>query len=174
MKRSKGLVLDLRQFGEGTTTLAERIKLGELEVSWPGIHFDPELEVSLVVSRSGHDFDIALRFAGEEEAECDRCLKPFRRPIAGALRILGRKSSPAHPLSGQDGVVFHDGHELDLTPELREALLVDIPIQSVCREDCQGLCPTCGIDRNHEVCRCAPEQFDPRWAALGRVPPREP
>jgi uncharacterized protein len=164
-----GLVLDLSRLGEGTTTLTERMDIGEFEVSWPGLRFRRELEVTVVVVRSGHDLDITIRFAGERQGDCDRCLKPYEHPFTGELRALGRKGGAAHPLAGQDGVVFHDGRHLDLTGELRQAVLIDIPIRTLCMEECRGLCPICGADRNLVPCDCAVEAIDPRWDVLRRA-----
>ncbi len=162
MGRSNGLVLDLRQFGEGTTTLSERMDIGGLDLSWPGLKFRQELDVDLVVVRSGHDLDLSIRFTGAREGDCDRCLRPFQHVFTGLVRAIGRKSLPSgHPLAGQDGVVFHDGHQIDLTAELRQAVLVDIPMRNLCTEECRGLCPRCGADRNVETCPCAPSEHRP-------------
>jgi uncharacterized protein len=49
---------------------------------------------------------------------------------------------------------------------VRDALLLDLPAKPLCRDDCAGLCATCGIDRNHGSCDCHTEELDPRWAAL--------
>lgn len=59
-----------------------------------------------------------------------------------------------------------DGEILDLEPLIRDALVLELPQAPVCRVDCEGLCPECGIDRNVQTCTCAPEHLDPRWAAL--------
>lgn len=54
---------------------------------------------------------------------------------------------------------------VDLAPMVRDAILLDLPLAPLCREDCQGLCPVCGIDRNEGSCDCA-APLDPRWATL--------
>jgi uncharacterized protein len=96
-------------------------------------------------------------------------LKPYQHDFSGVARALAYRMGPAHPLAGQDGVVFHDGHHLDLTGELRQAVLIDIPIRSLCSETCRGLCPTCGADREVEPCGCADDPVDPRWEALRKA-----
>ncbi len=58
----------------------------------------------------------------------------------------------------------HDQVDLELVS--REAILLDLPLAPLCREDCAGLCPTCGIDLNEGACDCAPSTADPRWSAL--------
>ncbi|HUX04807.1 MAG TPA: DUF177 domain-containing protein [Acidimicrobiales bacterium] len=53
----------------------------------------------------------------------------------------------------------------DLAPMVRDAILLDLPLAPLCRDDCRGLCPVCGIDRNEGSCDCA-APLDPRWATL--------
>jgi uncharacterized protein len=54
---------------------------------------------------------------------------------------------------------------IDLAPLVHEAVLGELPLAPLCREDCRGLCPWCGIDRNEEQCACVAPP-DPRWASL--------
>ncbi len=49
---------------------------------------------------------------------------------------------------------------------MRDALLLDLPVAPLCRDDCAGLCPSCGIDRNQSTCDCDMTIPDPRWDAL--------
>jgi uncharacterized protein len=56
-----------------------------------------------------------------------------------------------------------------LSDALREAVLLEIPIKNLCAEDCRGLCPHCGVDRNRETCACEDAPVDQRWSALRNV-----
>ncbi|RLE22494.1 MAG: hypothetical protein DRJ50_07580 [Actinobacteria bacterium] len=59
-----------------------------------------------------------------------------------------------------------DSNQLDLAPTVREAILLELDVERVCRNDCAGLCPVCGIDRNDSVCSCDSTVTDDRWSAL--------
>jgi uncharacterized protein len=59
-----------------------------------------------------------------------------------------------------------EGDRLDLGPLVRETLLLELPLAPLCEPGCKGLCPGCGVDRNHETCGCV-AAVDPRWAILG-------
>jgi len=61
--------------------------------------------------------------------------------------------------------IEREGECVDLTPEMREAILLAFPHHPVCREGCRGLCPRCGADMNVEQCSCPPPS-EPRWAAF--------
>lgn len=92
--------------------------------------------------------------------DCRRCLVPLEGPLEVPLHELYqvRVTDPdAFPLE-------HD--QLDLRPMVREALMLDAPANPLCREDCAGICPTCGIDRNSAACSCEVLVRDDRWAAL--------
>jgi len=90
---------------------------------------------------------------------CRRCLRPTAGVVEVAVRELytgGGDGEETYPLVDQD---------VDLEPLVRDAVLLELPVTSLCRPDCQGLCPTCGGDLNEGACGCSPPP-DPRWAAL--------
>ena len=63
-------------------------------------------------------------------------------------------------------VSIYDGEKIDLTDLVREQILLDLPTQILCREDCKGLCQKCGANLNEVNCNCAENETDPRWSAL--------
>ena len=88
--------------------------------------------------------------SGEYESECSRCLTPVRARFEMPVRELFERDvieGETYPLEGE---------EVDL----------ELPVAPLCREDCAGLCPVCGIDRNAATCDCDPNPPDPRWDAL--------
>jgi uncharacterized protein len=94
------------------------------------------------------------------EGECRRCLVP----VHGTVRSEVLEVFEAEPTEGE--TLLLDGDRIDLEPVAREAILLDLPLAPLCREDCAGLCPTCGANRNEEACDCTPPSSDPRWAGL--------
>jgi uncharacterized protein len=68
-------------------------------------------------------------------------------------------------------VGYYDADRLDLGEAVREQILLGLPLKPLCREDCQGLCPRCGKDRNLGPCGCAPEEEpgDSRLEPLRRL-----
>ena len=59
-----------------------------------------------------------------------------------------------------------EGYDLDLKEVVREQILLALPEQAFCREDCKGLCEKCGANRNLIDCKCTESDIDPRWSAL--------
>ena len=93
-------------------------------------------------------------------ANCRRCLVP----IVGEIQADFRELYSEHPIDGETYPIAHDQVDLELVA--REAILLDLPLAPLCREECAGLCITCGADRNDGPCSCAPALRDPRWSAL--------
>jgi uncharacterized protein len=166
--------LDVNRLEEGLNHLEIVVEADALTFDWPQVEFGPELELTLDVARMGDDLQIDCSFTGSIRGTCDRCLEDFERPVDGQFRALGRRGDKTtHELGDQDGIVFYDGPTLDLGGELREALLLQLPIQLLCADDCKGLCDRCGADLNRESCRCPGHPSDPRWAALARAQSEE-
>jgi uncharacterized protein len=63
-------------------------------------------------------------------------------------------------------IAFYEGDGVELEDILREQVLLAVPIKTVCREECKGLCPQCGKNLNTGECQCEPVAGDPRWDAL--------
>jgi uncharacterized protein len=120
-----------------------------------------------------------------EEAECDLVLRPFSGGIAavgtvrapwtgicrrcttaveGELRLAVRERFVDAPGPDEDSYPIVDD-TIDLGPLVRDAIVLELPMAPLCREDCQGLCPQCGADRNEAPCACVAPR-DPRWANL--------
>ena len=110
-----------------------------------------------------------LTLEGEFRAKmtqvCDRCLAEFTAEKALALDIpladslIDEESADIFPL---------DGDELDLSAVLEAAFILEMDSKSLCREDCQGLCPDCGANLNEGECSCG-KKIDPRLAVLGQL-----
>jgi uncharacterized protein len=98
--------------------------------------------------------------SAEWTAPCSRCLAP----VTGTISVHVDELFEPHPLAGETYELEID--VIDLEPLVRDALLLELPAVPLCRDDCAGLCPSCGIDRNVAKCDCVTTELDPRWAAL--------
>jgi uncharacterized protein len=95
------------------------------------------------------------------EAACSRCLAP----VGGELAVRVGELYERQPLEGETYLLSEDD-VIDLEPLVRDALLLELPAVPLCRVDCQGLCPNCGVDHNSTTCECVSDEPDSRWAAL--------
>lgn len=141
---------------------------------------DPEAghgEAELELYYEGSHVFATGDFKGELTVACSRCVGPAKLLIEEQLRVtfLPANEMPAEDdddsedgaeVAADDLDVFaYDGEKVDLEPLFREQFVLAVPFAPLCREDCKGLCPHCGIDRNTGTCACeAP--IDPRLAGL--------
>jgi len=105
---------------------------------------------------------------GEAAAECRRCLTDVTVSIAEDIQLLFVEADTEGADDPDVYVIDSRAHELDMRPALREQWLLAVPVFVQCRDDCKGLCPTCGTDLNAGACDCAPAT-DSRWETLRNV-----
>ena len=104
--------------------------------------------------------------------ECDRCLKQVELPVDADFEleyVTGQiyESSEAAELTEHEmSVSVFDGDAIDVDEIVKEQVLLAVPTRTLCRPDCQGICPECGTDKNTGDCACETKEVDPRWAAL--------
>jgi uncharacterized protein len=108
------------------------------------------------------------RLDGEAEAECRRCLTDVSVTVTEDVQLLFVEEGTDGDDDPDVYVVDPRANELDMRPALREQWLLAVPAFVQCREDCKGLCPTCGADLNAGACECA-SATDSRWDALRNV-----
>ena len=132
-------------------------------------------------TRMGRKILVQARTSIPLKGQCKRCLKPvaldeqlelIRTWVPGEEAHRGerheRRSEEMEASFDPDTVdeETYEGKEIDLSPAVREQVLLSVPASPLCREDCLGLCPKCGKDLNEGDCGCDRSVIDPRWAAL--------
>ncbi|HEY7112616.1 MAG TPA: DUF177 domain-containing protein [Thermoanaerobaculia bacterium] len=123
------------------------------------------------IARIEGGYALEGRYAFRGKLECSRCLVPYAFAVDEpfTLTLLPRKAGAVGEaeLSREDlDVNFYEGDELAVAPIAEERVQMALPMKPLCREDCLGLCPRCGADRNAGPCGCKVEEADPRWGAL--------
>jgi uncharacterized protein len=114
---------------------------------------------------------------GTVVAPCSRCLEvvadEFDVEVRGVFLPLG-----SHRLSGDADatvetddldVYSHDGYRINLYPLVRDQVIMAFPVQTLCRQDCAGLCQACGANLNEQPCTCEIDSGDPRFAVLRQL-----
>lgn len=110
---------------------------------------------------------------GHVAGECRRCLTDVDDDVAADVHILFAEPGAE---GAEDPDVFPVDvrmQKIDLRPAIREEWLLAAPAFPLCREDCKGICPTCGADRNAADCGCSTASVDPRWDKLRSLRPNE-
>ena len=130
--------------------------------------------VELSHYRSGMELFFSGSLHAEVTATCARCAEDFSVASDRDFRfVLAPKS--LGDLNGKDlnaedlEFSLYAGEEVDLSPLMREQLLLALPTRPLCQEGCRGLCPQCGVNLNLKSCSCSARKPDPRFEALNSL-----
>ncbi len=125
------------------------------------------------ITRRGQEITLRGSITARAEVDCDRCLKTIEVPVDAnfeAAYISATSDAPIEDAELQDAdlsVAVFDGETIDIDELVREQVLLALPLRALCTNECKGLCPVCGADKNTDsACACEETEIDPRWAAL--------
>ena len=140
----------------------------QLEESWAPMEyggrtvaFASPLKIEGFCIFDGDGFTVKGELNTLLNSECAKCTKPFEEAFSFSFEERFEKEG-----SQDDGIYAYRGEEIDLETMIRDNILLNLPLSSVCSEDCKGLCPVCGCDRNIVQCACvtAEEEQSPLMA----------
>jgi uncharacterized protein len=113
------------------------------------------------------------------EVACARCLEPVAETLDTDFDLVFRPreadaADSDHAITtAETEIGYYEGDGISLTDVLREQVLLALPARTLCREDCKGICPECGQNRNAGTCNCGVSSTDPRWSALKSIQGRK-
>src|SRR5580698_226974 len=114
-----------------------------------------------MLKNSDGEVRVQGRYTVEFTAVCDRCLVEARFPLDTGFDLFYRpvsviaRSEEVEIDEGEAEIGFYQNGGLELEDILREQILLALPMQRVCSEDCKGICPVCGQNRNQNACDCS-------------------
>jgi len=172
--------IDLSKIEGEPMRFAETISLGGDRLDPTRVSGPMEVRLEGIVRPAGDHFVVDGRTVAGAQVSCGRCLEPvgLEMDSAFSIEIALADAAPLDPelaLEEADlDVVFLETPNLDLEKLALEQLVLELPMRVLCSDECAGLCPHCGANRNVEgACRCEPEA-DPRWAALKDLAGQDP
>jgi uncharacterized protein len=118
------------------------------------------------------DIRLRGRFVGRFQVPCARCVEPVEIPLAAEFDLIFRpvaadcEATERSITAPETEIGYYQKDSLFLEDVLREQVLLALPVKTLCKPDCKGLCPRCGENRNSTACACEEGPSDPRWEAL--------
>ena len=167
--------IELDKLEGKSSALAHSYEAGELVLDEENARLTEPPQINGRITRSGQEVRLQGTITARAEVDCDRCLKSVSMPIETEFDV---NYVPATTYYGDEraelkeddlSLSVFDGEVIDLDELVREQVLLAMPPRILCGEECKGLCPVCGADRNGEECACEAKEIDPRWAALGSL-----
>jgi uncharacterized protein len=121
--------------------LQEMLEPATLDLDTDMVKFRQPIRIQADVQKVSNDVLVDVGFTTNVSLVCSRCLEEFNME-------LHKDFSLNYPVNKTDRTI-------DLTPDVRQEIVLDYPISPKCRNDCKGLCPTCGKNLNEEKCGCS-------------------
>jgi uncharacterized protein len=118
------------------------------------IAYTAPVSADVTVDLVGAEILVSGKVQTEFGCVCSRCLAEFRYPIKASFRQN----------------VTATEEPVDVSPYIKESVLLDLPLKALCRESCRGLCPNCGVNRNETTCHCEAKKTNAQWDALKDFP----
>lgn len=125
-----------------------------------------DIDIVGAVKNEGSILDVSGQVSANIKLICGRCLEEFTTKISAEFN---EKYHYLDHNEDQHDFMYFSGEELDITDIVRESLLLAEPMKKICREDCKGFCPDCGINLNDSECSCSKKAIDPRLAVLQKL-----
>jgi uncharacterized protein len=125
------------------------------------------------LARTNRGIFVELQYETSVRLTCGRCLDDFCLGVQGEFKdeILPPSTEPAHrdTTDEDDANRISPENTLDLSEIIRQEILLELPLQPLCRQDCPGLCPTCGVDLRTESCDCDSANQDNPFGRLAEL-----
>jgi uncharacterized protein len=168
------------------SSMAEfRINISNLSEGIHEYHFEAEpsriglderfsgvIKVEVHLDKSISQIFLQAEIVAEGSFFCDRCLENFHQELNTAYSMMyvqGARSTIDLNKEEEIQLLRADMNYIDLDDDVRQYILLTIPQKLLCREDCQGFCPTCGVNKNIASCTCGAQVVDSRWDALKKL-----
>jgi DUF177 domain-containing protein len=163
--------LNLWGFLEGSEDILRfqgQLEYGSLNLSDRDVEIIEPIEYKGEIFKADGDKVIHLDVQYTYSERCSRCLQPSTDKIKTSLygKLLEGRNDLKDEDDGYEEILFYENGVLILDEYILEQVIVSLPIKTLCKDDCKGLCSKCGRDLNKEKCDCVHEDIDPRLEKL--------
>jgi uncharacterized protein len=171
--------LELSHIRQPETEFTKVLQPAEVQGEDEEYRITAPVALQMVIHKDHDRFRLVGTVKTELELACSRCLEPYRMAIDREfdLRYLPATTGEAASRENSEdegdevedddvAMTFYREEQIDLNELLREQFYLALPMKPLCRDDCQGICPQCGTNRNLATCDCNPQWVDPRMAGL--------
>lgn len=121
------------------------------------------------IANVGGCLELSATGRAKIERICDRCAEPYLQDLVFPIEERYRKTEAETDVSEDPDILPLEGNVIEAEPLVYASLFLHLPSKALCKEDCLGICPTCGVNRNQETCSCDHQQTDPRFDILDQL-----
>lgn len=161
------LRINISKLSEGTHQRSLQVSPQEIGLD---DRFTREVKVEATMEKTSRQLILHVGISTGGKFTCDRCLEEFETGVSSSydlVYVVGDQSAVRDEEDVQ--VIPPDANIIDLGEDVRQFSILALPPKMLCREDCAGLCTSCGANLNRETCSCRNEEIDPRWSGLQKT-----
>jgi uncharacterized protein len=166
------LSLNLAKIRDAHERFEQVYRPEQLAVSDDAFRVAAPVNLAFDIHKDKDQFRLAGSVKTTLELPCSRCLEPFTWPVDSSFDLRyqphARNTGEGEREIEEDDLTtaFYENDTIDLGQMMREQFYLALPMKPLCRDECKGLCPTCGINWNKGTCNCSNQWEDPRLATL--------
>jgi len=162
------LTINISRLSEGAHQYDFDAEPKDLELD---TRFTDRVIIHVLLEKTGSQMHLRADLRTNGRFECDRCLDDFQSSLSTHYEIvyLTEDGSGHDTTESEVQYLSPDATTIDLGDDVRQFLLLAVPQKLLCNDDCLGLCPSCGVNKNKVSCRCGEKSADPRWEVLKKL-----
>jgi uncharacterized protein len=162
------LTINISRLSDGTHVYDFETEPKNLDLD---ARFVDRIFVHAALEKTGHQMLLKAELRTKSRFTCDRCLDEFENVLSTRYQVVYiTEENGARSDSGEEvQYISPDANTIDLGEDVRQFLILAVPLKLLCKDDCQGLCAKCGANKNKVNCSCAENDADPRWEVLKKV-----
>lgn len=131
-------------------------------------NFQKDVNVDVVLDKTQRQIFLKVDIHTSGHFPCDRCLEDFVQPIVSyynMLYVMDAQDADKNPVD-EIQIISPETTYIELTEDVRQIVILSIPLKLICKDECKGLCSQCGANWNYKSCMCHEEVTDSRWEPL--------
>ena len=165
------MILELSAIRQPETVLSRRYEPPAFEGRFTEFRVVSPASINARIDKDRDRFRLVGTISARLELSCGRCLESFELPVEASfdVRYMPQSENAGDEREVEEddlSVAFYRDEVIDLGQLMEEQFYLALPMKPLCREACQGLCPSCGANLNQETCSCQVRWEDPRLAGL--------
>jgi uncharacterized protein len=157
----------------GETEVRDSIELEPLVIGDETFTFTRPIEFAARLTNTAAGVVASGEVHAQVTTECSRCLEQFEMPLDAEIEAFYTPHGDRTGIADEQEVGPIEDNKVDLLPAIVSALAIEAPFAPVCSDECKGICPTCGANRNVEECHCKPEEKESPFSVLKGMFPDE-
>ncbi len=169
------MIFDLREYKEFPAKASVEAIANEFDQFAEDVTKVNTVRAELAIQRSEEEYFCQGKVFAAYQIECSRCLQQYEHLIKQKTDFVICSESYHEKISedriDDEDYVFFTGSDLrvDIADQVRQVLVLSVPMMPLCSDECSGLCTQCGTNLNKSKCECDNEKIDPRWEELKKL-----